>query len=132
MGAEASATVKENGRTTEIAKLTVYHLAKFVLTETALTGEALEARSDTEKFESTDHALIEEALAFIAKARPADGDCDARWGLVFGDASDARVRSLYLDGFGTKGNLDGAPVKFDDQGLIEWLRAKYGEDSVLS
>jgi hypothetical protein len=134
VGADVSTTVVGNGHKTGIAKLTVYHLGKLVLTESALTGEVLEGRPDTEKFESTDPAVIAEVLASIerAKPKPADGECDARWGLVFSDASDTRVRTLYLNAFGTRGVLDGAPVAFADDSLVQYLRGKYGEDFVLS
>jgi hypothetical protein len=123
-----------HGLGTGIAKLTVYHLARLIFTGSALTGEQLEGRPDTEKFESTDRALIDEVLARIERAqpKPSDAGCDARWGLIFTNASDERVRTLYLDQFGTSGVLDGAKVTLSDESLIEWLRERYGPDSVLA
>jgi hypothetical protein len=134
MAADATTSLEANGRGATIAKLTVFHLARLVLTETAITGEALERRSDTEKFETTDRARIDETLARIERAAstPTDGDCDARWGLIFSDADGVRVRSFYLDKFGTTGELDGTTVAISDDSLIEWLREQYGPDGVLS
>jgi hypothetical protein len=134
MSADATTPVQANGRGTQIAKLTVYHLSRLVFTETALTGAALEVRSDVEKFEITDRARIEETIERIDRVAtaPTDDVCDARWGLVFSDAAGARLRSFYLDRFGTTGELDGAAVSLPDESLIDWLREQYGPDGVLA
>jgi hypothetical protein len=134
MSADASATLQGNGRGTAIAKLTVYHLGRLILTETALSGADLEAHSDTEKFETTDRALIDETLARIeGTARtPTDDVLDVRWGLIFSDADGARVHTFYLDKFGTTGELDGTLFDLADESLVDWLREQYGPDDVLS
>jgi hypothetical protein len=134
MSADASTSVQANGRETQIAKLTVYHLSRLVFTETALTGAQLEERSDLEKFETTDRARIDETIERIDRVAttPTSDVCDARWGLVFSNAAGVRVRSFYLDRFGTTGELDGAPVALPDESLIDWLRGQYGPDGVLS
>ena len=126
--------LRTRGRRAEIVKLTVYHLAILLFTETALSGENLESHSETERFESADPALIEDALARIDRAAPSavDGSYDARWGLVFTAASGERITALYLNRFGTRGELDGRTVTLADESLIDWLREKYGADSVLS
>jgi hypothetical protein len=41
------------------------------------------------------------------------------------------VKTFYLDKFGEIGILDGATVEISDPSFIEWLRERYGEDSVL-
>jgi len=132
MPADPAAT-DGNGRAAA-AKLTVYHLARLIFTESALSGPELEAHQYTETFETTDRAAIDEALAKIeaSNATPSDAVLDARWGLVFSDASGARVRTLYLNRFGTTAELDGERVTFSGRDLIDWLRAKYGADSVLA
>jgi len=116
-----------------IASLTIFHLGRMIMTETALDGPALEHHPETERFESSDRALIEECLMRLERAlpQPTEDVCDARWGLVFCDASGARVKTFYLDKFGEIGILDGATVEISDPSFIEWLRERYGEDSVL-
>jgi hypothetical protein len=134
MSADPASVVHVRSRATEIAKLTVYHLGILVFTETALTGAALEGRPDVRKFETTDPAEIDETLARIERAAPAPSDsvCDARWGLVFADAAGARIHTLYLNAFGTTGDLDGKRVGFAGDELIDWLRERYGADFELS
>jgi hypothetical protein len=121
-------------RRAAIAKLTVYHLAALIDTETALDGTALERDVDTERYESTDPEFITEALRRIEHARgtPTNDVCDARWGLVFSDAESRRITTFYLDAFGSTGILDGETVDVTEETLIEWLREKYGPDSVLT
>jgi hypothetical protein len=134
MSAEPASTLDAGNRATQIAKLTVYHLGILVFTETALTGAALEARPDVKKFETTDRVEIDETLAQIERAAPAPSDsvCDARWGLVFAGAAGERVKTLYLNAFGTTGDLDGTRVTFASDVLVEWLRERYGPDFELS
>jgi hypothetical protein len=134
MSAEPASVVHLRSRATEIAKLTVYHLGILVFTETALTGAALEARPDVTKFETTDRADIDETLTQIERAAPSPSDsvCDVRWGLVFAGAAGDRVITLYLNAFGTTGDLDGTRVGFANDVLIDWLRERYGDDFELS
>jgi hypothetical protein len=123
-----------SARSAAITRLTVYHLATLIETETALDGAGLERHDRTERYESTDREFIAEALARIERAvsAPTTDVCDVRWGLVFFDSAGSRLTTFYLDAFGSTGILDGETVDVPDAALIDWLREKYGPDSVLT
>jgi len=118
----------------DIAKLTVYHLARLVMIDPALDGARLERRPDADVIESTDPSQVAQALARLEQAggTPADVVPDVRWGLVFSGASGERVRSAYVDANGAYGEIDGERVEFASDDLVQWLRETYGEDFVLS
>jgi hypothetical protein len=120
-------------RRADISTLHVFHLGTLLFTDAAFDGATLEARPETERFETTDAATIDDVLAQIEAAgpEPQGSGCDARWGIVFGAASGERILSVYLDAHGAKGTIDGEPVAFEQPTLVAWLRAKYGEDFVL-
>jgi hypothetical protein len=123
-----------SARAAAIAKLTVYHLAALVETETALDGAELERYDQTERYDSTDREFIAEVLGRIERAvsQPTSDVCDVRWGLVFSDSGGGRVTTFYLDAFGSTGILNGETVDVPDTSLIDWLRENYGPDSVLT
>jgi len=123
-----------SARGATIAKLSIYHLATLVETETALDGSGLERYDGTERYDSTDREFIAEALGRIERAvsQPTSDVCDVRWGLVFSDSGGSRGTTFYLDAFGSTGILDGETLDVPDPGLIDWLREKYGPDSVLT
>jgi hypothetical protein len=83
-----------SARAAAIAKLTVYHLAALVETETALDGAELERYDQTERYDSTDREFIAEVLGRIERAvsQPTSDVCDVRWGLVFSDFLPRRLR----------------------------------------
>jgi hypothetical protein len=120
-------------RRAEIVTLRVFHLGILIFTDAALDGKALEARTETERFEVGEATKIDEALRKIdeAGATRADVTSSARWGLVFESASE-RILCMYADANGTAGTIDGEPVSFASTALVDWLRSVYGPDFVLA
>jgi hypothetical protein len=49
---------------------------------------------------------------------------DLRWGLIFFDATEQRVASLYFDASGRRGAVDSIPVSFNGD-LGKWLDANF-------
>jgi len=108
-------------------KLTVYHIPPDTATLSAISPAALESFPDVVVDDIEDAAVIESALAAIEASRPTPSarPLDARYGLVFSDATGTRVLGAYKGAFATRGQIDEQPCDFNELALHAWLVARY-------
>jgi hypothetical protein len=111
--------------TGKIAKVKVLRIADEVMTRIPITPERLRSKAEYEvvfkyAFESSFGSFLSEISA-EESSRPAD----VRWGVLFYDASDKEVGSVFVDGFGDSGYLNGTECRFK-AGLPTHLRRIIG------
>ncbi len=117
---------------TSRASLTVYHVRGGTGTVAPIEPDALLTMKSVRISVSDDPAVLAAASAAVdaahAAARaPGTGTLDARWGMRFATATDRDVHSVYCDGAGRDGQIDGRPVTFANGSvLVDYLTKNFG------
>jgi hypothetical protein len=108
-------------------KLTIYHLPPGLRTLLAIAAGAIEEFPGVAVDEISDAATIAAALDALAAARPspADGQLNARYGLIFTDAAGERILRAYKSRFPSEGQIDETPCDYEEPAFHEWLVARY-------
>lgn len=106
-----------------IVRMEVLHLDDEAASPHPAGPSRLEQSALRRSFEEPD--LIDTALAQIAEASVTEssGDLDCRFGVVFTNAKDQRILSLYIDRSGDRGAVEGYGISLRGQRLTEWLAA---------
>ncbi|HEY4210368.1 MAG TPA: hypothetical protein VGM84_02705 [Steroidobacteraceae bacterium] len=115
-------------RLSRVERVEVFQIPPRILTRTRVTPEMLE-RSYHYKMIIRDMrggAYNSDLLAAVASTsvQPVAEMGDLRWGLIFFDATEQRVASLYFDASGRRGAVDSIPVSFNGD-LGKWLDANF-------
>jgi hypothetical protein len=96
----------------------------------AIPPEQLKEMSHAIHFESKDPKDIQAAYEALSASKPVldpTGHIDARWGAFFiGDKGEVLL-SVYTDGFGGQGTIDGSFVSYTYPAYIEWLEERFSE-----
>ncbi|MDR0563869.1 MAG: hypothetical protein LBG78_02880 [Azoarcus sp.] len=117
-----------------VERIEIIHLQYSVLTRTSVTPEMLE------KFYSYKLNMDSSGVYFylpsfikaldktsINKTETEYG-FDSRWGILFFDAKNERIASIYMDGFMVNGYINLSPVSFNsnpNEGLVWWLKENF-------
>jgi hypothetical protein len=114
-------------RSDRIARLDVFYFPKEMETLTALRPESLERqawyRVGVEQFQwSAMRTALIDALDSSSFA-PAAGHADCSWGCVFYDGRNVRVLTMYFDGAGRLGLINGESVTGASQ-VVDVLEAR--------
>lgn len=98
---------------TGVKSLEIDHVPNDVSYRTALTPRDIAARARV-RVESRNLQTIESIVAAIRRtdAHPDATAADLRYAIRLRDARGATVSVIYLDAFGTRGLVDGQPVRF--------------------
>jgi hypothetical protein len=117
-------------RANEIARVEILQIPPRILTRTRVSPEMLE-RSFHYKLTIRDvrgGAYSSDLLATVASVtvRPAAEMGDLRWGVLFYDAAEKRVASIYFDSSGRRGAVDSQSVSFDGD-LSKWLDTNFSK-----
>jgi hypothetical protein len=108
-------------------RLTIYRIPLNLSTIVAVTARALESFPGVTIDEIDDPYTIGAALDAVLASlpEPVTRSIDARYGLVFRDAHDERVLSVYKGYFASRGQIDDTPVDYEEPALDDWLRERY-------
>jgi hypothetical protein len=108
-------------------RLTIYRIPLNLTTIVAVTAVALESFPDVSIDEVRDSGTIASALDAIVASfpEPVTRQIDARFGLVFRDALDERVLSVYKGLFASRGQIDETPCDYEEPVFDDWLRERY-------
>ncbi len=98
--------------------LEIDHVPNDIAYRTALTPSDVAARARV-RVESRNPQTIERIVAAIraTDAHPDTKAADLRYAIRLRDARGATVTVIYLDAFGTRGLVDGQPVRFADDAI---------------
>jgi hypothetical protein len=106
----------------------VYHLPSEILTPIAVSPERLKNMSHVVHIESEDPKDIQMAYEALIAAEPVPDPetfIDARWLAVFIGHQDQELLSVYADGFGLRGVIDGNAVSFTKPSYVMWLEGRF-------
>lgn len=117
-------------RSSGVERVEILQIPPRVLTRTRVTPEMLE-RSFHYKLIIHDirgGAYSPDLLAAVesTSVQPAAEMGDLRWGVLFFDAREQRIASLYFDASGHRGAVDSQAVSFKGD-LIKWLDANFSK-----
>lgn len=103
---------------TGVKSLQIDHVPNDVSYRTALTPSDVAARARL-RVESRNPKTIESIVAAIRRtdARTDATAADLRYAIRLRDARGATVSIIYLDAFGTRGLVDGQPVRFTSDAI---------------
>ena len=96
-------------------RLEILYYPTWILTRTALSPERLEKLSSYRiSIRAFQDAKLRDdlisALERSAVKTTTQSEADYRWACIFYNADGTRLLTMYFDGFGTKGLINGAPV----------------------
>jgi hypothetical protein len=96
-----------------VAKVKVLHVPDSTLTRMAVSQEALRSIASS-VLDFTDHITEKfNPLLSDVSVKRENHTPDLRWGVVFYDAQDHEIGSVFVDKFGRYGYLNGQTVSFD-------------------
>jgi hypothetical protein len=103
---------------TNVKGLQIDHVRNDIAYRSALTPSDVQARA-TIRVESRDAQTIEAIISAIRQtATQHDAQAaDLRYAIRLRDARGTTVAIIYLDAFGTRGIVDGQPVRFADDAI---------------
>jgi hypothetical protein len=111
-----------------VRRVEILNIPSRILTRTAVTPDILE-RAYSYKFVIRDlrgsayASNLTSAVAATTIQQTAE-KTDVRWAVIFFDADNRRVASIYLDGSGRRGAVDAKAVLFG-HGLAGWLNDNF-------
>lgn len=117
-------------RSSGIGRVEILQIPPRILTRTRVTPDMLE-RSFHYKLIIQDvrggayNPDLQAALSSTS-VQPATDMGDLRWGVMFFDAAEHRVASLYFDASGRRGAVDSLPVSFNGD-LSKWLDSNFSK-----
>jgi hypothetical protein len=136
LGSAASGTQSPIARPpAKVVRIVVYHLPDYMESFGAQTPENLEQgytssmtiRGEDPRLKAIVHAI--DAVTFVRTPEHAD----VRWGIVFFDEKNKRLKSIFVDRFGFSGYVNGSLVRFrvDNRqpattDLLGILRSQFG------
>lgn len=106
--------------------LEIDHVRNDIAYRSALTPSELRARA-TVRVESRDPKTIAGIVAAVRQtdAQADENAADLRYAIRLRDARGATVAIIYLDAFGTRGLVDGQPVRFADDAIKRAITAAF-------
>ncbi len=112
---------------TSATALAIYRIPENILTFVAVSAGAIETFAGVARDDIDDAATIAAALDAIAQSKPvADPKpLDARYALIFTNASGERVLRAYKGLFASNGQIDDESCAYDEPALDGWLHARY-------
>jgi hypothetical protein len=108
-------------------RLVIYRLPSDLLALAPISASSLPTFPDVGIEEIADARIIASAIDAIVASdpRPVDGFLDARFGLVFSNASGETVLEVYKGAFVSRGQIDEQVCVYDEAALYQWLRERY-------
>jgi hypothetical protein len=108
-------------------RLVTYRLPPDLLALAPIAASSLATFPDVAIEEIFDAGVIRSAIDAIAASapRPVTGFLDARFGLVFSNASGETVLEVYKGAFVSRGQIDDQLCVYDEASLYDWLKERY-------
>jgi hypothetical protein len=117
-----------------VRRIEIIHLQYSILTRTSVTPDMLE-KSHSYKLNMASSGVYFYLPSFIKaldktsiKKTETEYGFDLRWGILFFDAKNERIASIYMDRFMVNGYINLSPVNFSsnqNEGLVWWLKENF-------